>query len=53
MNVEKRNLPASIHQRLFNKARQSGRALINYFNIMQLNGSYIGFPSPNIQNYAP
>jgi hypothetical protein len=36
MNVEKKNLLASIHQRLLNKARQSGRAfneLIQYYAI--------------------
>jgi hypothetical protein len=36
MNVEKKNLPASIHQRLLNKARQSGRAfneLLQYYAI--------------------
>ena len=39
MNIEKRNLPASIHQRLLNKAHQSGRAfneLLQYYAIERL-----------------
>ena len=39
MRAEKRNLPASIHQRLLNKARQSGRAfneLLQYYAIERL-----------------
>src|SRR5512146_2816508 len=39
MNAEKRNLPASMHQRLLNKAHQSGRAfnqLSQYYAIERL-----------------
>jgi hypothetical protein len=39
MSAETRNLPASIHQRLLNKARQSGRAfneLLQYYAIERL-----------------
>lgn len=39
MNVEKKNLPASIHQKLLNKARQSGRAfneMLQYYAIERL-----------------
>lgn len=39
MSAEKRNLPASIHPRLLNKARQSGRAfneLLQYYAIERL-----------------
>jgi predicted nucleotidyltransferase component of viral defense system len=39
MNVEKKNLPASIHQRLLNKAHQTGRAfneLLQYYAIERL-----------------
>jgi hypothetical protein len=39
MSTEKKNLPASIHQRLLNKARQSGRAfneLLQYYAIERL-----------------
>ncbi|HEY5730130.1 MAG TPA: nucleotidyl transferase AbiEii/AbiGii toxin family protein [Anaerolineales bacterium] len=39
MNTEKKYLPASIHQRLLNKARQSGRAfneLLQYYAIERL-----------------
>ena len=39
MNIEKQNLPASIHQRLLNKAHQSGRAfneLLQYYVIERL-----------------
>lgn len=39
MNVDKKNLHASIHQRLLNKARQSGRAfneLLQYYAIERL-----------------
>ncbi|HXQ35406.1 MAG TPA: nucleotidyl transferase AbiEii/AbiGii toxin family protein [Anaerolineales bacterium] len=39
MSTERKNLPASIHQRLLNKARQSGRAfneLLQYYAIERL-----------------
>lgn len=39
MNAEKRNLPASIHQKLLNKARQSGRSfneILQYYAIERL-----------------
>jgi hypothetical protein len=39
MTTERKNLPASIHQRLLNKARQSGRAfneLLQYYAIERL-----------------
>jgi hypothetical protein len=39
MSVEKRNLPASVHQRLLNQAHESGRTLnelLQYFAIERL-----------------
>src|SRR5215211_2869238 len=39
MNVEKKNLPASIHQRLLNKAHESGQVfneLLQYYTIERL-----------------
>jgi hypothetical protein len=52
MNVEKKNLPASIHQKLLNKARQSGRAfneMLQYYAIERL---LYRLSISSIQNYS-
>ena len=51
MSSEKRNLPASIHQRLLNKDHATGQTfneLIQYYTIERL--SYTGFLSLTIMN---